>query len=50
MQHPAERGAISILLVIGLGVGVSRGADLLEVCPGQWTFVSRKTARRAARA
>jgi hypothetical protein len=40
MQFAPERVVIGILGVIGFGMGVGRGADILEIIPVQGRFVS----------
>jgi hypothetical protein len=44
-QTAAERVAIAILKMVGFGVGISRGADVLKITLGQRRLVLRKRFR-----
>ncbi len=50
VEFAAERITSTVLSVIGLGVGVSRSADILEILFRQGRFVGRKRSSRSCAA
>ena len=48
VEDTAQRGAIPVLLVIGLGMRISGRADLLKIGPRQRPFIRWEMARGAA--
>jgi hypothetical protein len=49
MQAPAKRSVIPVLEMVGLGMGVSRGADILEITLRQGRLIFRKRGGVSAR-
>jgi hypothetical protein len=50
MEFAAERITSTVLSVIGLGVGVSRSADILEILFRQGRLVGRQRSSRSCAA